>query len=419
MSTHNIFSKNSFARLMRAGDSRRFKVNIKLNRDTILSSAVTKANSGSVSFSNFHNTKIKSRNCISIKSYPENLILRSISKYLSLRYNLFPKNRDRIVKEVIETLCDSTPMYILRRDIKSFYENIPTNHTKRQLLNDSFIPCRTKNYLTSFFSTFCLSSIGIPRGAGLSTILAELSMRDYDKKVRGIKGIYKYFRYSDDILIFSYKPPEIVSAELEAKLPPGLKFNLTKSTDVIVCCTKNDQKTTKSIEYLGYKFSFSDFCGDKKPRSINVSIADRKLAKFKTRVILALKNFSKNGNFDLLYDRLRFVSSNYFAYRHGASSIKNSLYVKSGIYYNYHLCGTYKGESYAEYNCNELKALDAFYHSILFNSSSDHSGEISHLEASKVSKLRRLSFYKGYKNKMTVRFLPDRVQQIKEVWRNA
>jgi hypothetical protein len=404
---------------MRGGDSRRFNINIKKDRETILTAAVNLATTESFDFSIFYKAKIKSKSCISLKDYSKNLILRSISSYLAKRHFLVQKNRDRIVKDVIESLCDSTPMYIIRRDISSFYESLPIAKARRFLLNDAFIPNRIRKCLESFFNAFCYGDYGVPRGAGLSAVLAEISMHDFDHQVRNIEGVYKYFRYSDDILIFSYLPTAEISSKIESILPTGLVFNPKKHDDVSVNNKNKDSRHRRYFEYLGYKFSFSDYCGDNKPREVAVSIADRKLSKIKSRIILSLKHFTRDSNFNILLDRLRFIASNYYAYRRGASKIKNSAYVKSGIYYNYHLCGKYTGEKTKPHNCSELKSLDAFYHHLLFSKNSEFSAKILARGAHEISKLKEISFYKGYIKKMTIKFSTTKVHQIKEAWRNV
>lgn len=255
----------------------------------------------------------------------------------------------------------------------------------------------------------------------MSAIIAELAMRDADQKIREIPGVYKYFRYSDDILLFSHGHPEHVYCKLSDIIQKaGFRFNRDKSKEVYMQCKLKEHRRTVSFEYLGYKFTTHDGYGDEKPRQTSVSHSERKLAKLKTRIILSLKRYAKDGDFALLLDRLRFLSSNYFAYRNGATSIKTSPFVKSGIYYNYQLCGQYQAGRRQVIASRELKSLDAFYHSPLSSKSSAFSPLFSSTaNATRLSRLKRISFHKGFELKITVRFRPERVQQIKEAWRNA
>lgn len=417
---YRIFSEGSFAGYMRAGDSRRFKVDLKNDRKTVLEAAAKAATTGPATFTNYFHAFIKRRACLSLKDYSQNLILRSVSRYIARRFRVKTRNRDSIVREIIESLGDSTPMYIIRRDIKSFYESLPHEKARQKILHDTFLPIRIKLFIASFFSTFCGTTYGVPRGIGLSSIVAELAMQTADKRIREIPGVYKYFRYSDDILIFSFRPPQEISSPIEQQLPPGLKLNKEKSSDTIVNCSKKELTTQRNFEYLGYRFTFNDYCGDKGPRKVTVGICDRKISKLKSRIICSLKSYEKTKNYNLLLDRIRFISSNYHVLRKGAATVKSSKYVKSGIYYNYQLCGTYQGAERNPHSGNELKALDAFYNSLLSGPSSTFSKNFSlPIQAHRLAKLKEISFYKGFSKKMMVRLQPDRVQEIKGLWRNA
>ncbi|MGY6152636.1 antiviral reverse transcriptase Drt3a [Paraburkholderia graminis] len=418
---YSLFTEGSFARVLRAGDSRRFNVDLKNNRDSIIQNALTHTSSGTAVLGPINWTRVKSRRCASIKDYPQNLVLRAICLYLARRFKIFPRTRDSIVKEIIETLGDSTPMFIIRRDITSFYESLPIAEVRDLLEFNTYIPARIKAYLKKFFSTFCGQDKGVPRGIGLSSIISELAMRQIDQKVRKIPGVYKYFRYSDDILIFAHTDPAGIAKDLlDLFKPIGFRFNEKKSGEAYVDCKEKDRAKRISIEYLGYKFSFSNAYGDVKARTVDVSIADKKIARIKTRLICSLKIYKREGDFSLLLDRVKFISSNYFAYRAGSSTVKTSRFVKSGLFYNYHLCGQYQGQKKAPYRGHELKALDGFYRSLLRGRNSSFS-QLFHPIASRrrLKALERISFFKGYEKKMTIRFRPERVQQIKNAWRNA
>lgn len=387
-----------------------------------MAEAVATASTGNAEFPAAFKTLIKQRQCYSIKNYSHSLILRSIARYLGHRFRIVPRNRDSLIKEVIETLGDSTPIYIIRRDIQSFYETLPTDDIKKRLIYTSQVPSRVRQYIKSYFSKFCPSNgRGIPRGIGMSSIIAELIMQPTDRKIREIEGIYKYFRYSDDILIFSYLKPDIIIPRLEEIVErTGLRFNRSKSYCRQLDCADVKKSALQSFEYLGYKFSCLNSGTGKNPRAISVGISEIKISKIKTRIICALKNNQNHPDMALLQDRIRFLASNYFAFRNGAAALRTSRYVRSGIYYNYHLCGEYKAGKKFEHQCAELKSLDAFYHSLLTSKNSTFSAAFrTPLSAPGLKRLRDISFYKGFSMKMTVRFHPDRVKTIKAAWRNA
>lgn len=417
---HRIFTAAGFGRVIRAGDSRRFSVDLKDDRENVMERVISAATTDAVTFSPYFSSIIKNRKCYSIKTYSHVLVLRAIALFLSRRFRINPRGRDSIVKEIIETLSDSTPMHIFRRDIHSFYETLPTKLAEDQILYGTFIPIRMREFLKKFFETFSPTEIGVPRGIGLSTVISELVMRRSDQKIREIEGVYKYFRYSDDILIFSTLPPQQLTAKLATALPPGLVFNASKSAEVSVAQEKKLLAKLVDIEYLGYKFQFSDYVGDSKPRKILVSISEKKISKLKSKLICTFKNFAATKNFGIFRDRIQFLTSNYFAYRRGAHSIKGSSYVRSGIYYNYHLCGIYQGNSHQPHSCSDLKSLDGFYNSLLAGRNSKfRSLFIGSLGLARLRTMKKFSFFKGYEHRMTVRFSSEQIQDIKNVWRNG
>lgn len=413
---YSPLDEQSFAAAFRAGDSKRFGLDLKKDRKDIIVAASKLSNTGFAKYGPVYSGVSNGRLCHSIKDYSQTLILRVLAKFLARRFRVEITNRDRMVRGVIESLSDSTPIYVLRRDISSFYESIPVQELKRRLTHGIFIPTILRKHLDCFFDTFCpIGSSGVPRGLCLSPILAELAMEAFDKEVRRLPGVYKYFRYSDDILVLSYMPTTDIEARLPALLPAGMQFNPKKSSNTELSCESKAKQAATSIEYLGYTYKLSDLCGGKNPREVDVCISERKISKLKTRIFRCFKAHQKDNNFFLLRDRLQFLSGNYVVQRHGATAIKSSKFVKSGIFYNYRLCGKYgKGET-KPYEGRELKSLDGVYQSLIKPSTSIG----SKLTASQYLQLRSISFYKGFELKVTTRFSPDRVAEMKKAWRNG
>lgn len=411
---HTPLDEHAFASAFRAGDSRRFGIDLKKDRANIILAATTAAKTGFSAYGPIHATISNGRKCNSIKDYSQTLILRILAKFIARRFRVDTNNRERMVRGVIESLADSTPIFIVRRDISSFYETIPTQGLTKRLTQDIFIPTQLRQHLNCFFGTFCPPQTGVPRGICVSPILAELAMEAFDKSVRSLSGVYKYFRYSDDILIFSYSPTAEIELKLPQMLPPGMKFNEKKSYSIALNCNLKENQLTDSIEYLGYSYRISNLCGDKEPRRVDVFISDRKISKLKMRIFRCLKAFQKDKNFNLLRDRLQFLSGNYVVQRHGATAIKSSKLVKSGIFYNYRLCGTYAKGEFKPHSGSELKSLDGIYQSLIKPTTKIG----SKLTAFQYQELRLISFFKGFQLKITKRFSPDRVVQMKRAWRN-
>lgn len=296
--------EHAFAGVFRAGDSRRFGIDLKKDRTKIISSATAAANSSTPAFGPIHATTSNGRKCLSVKDYSQTLILRILAKFLSRRFRIETNNRDRMVRGVIEALSDSTPIYLVRRDVSSFYETIPTAGLIKHLTHNTFIPTLLRRHLDCFFNTFCpTGNNGIPRGICISPLLAELEMESFDKAVKTLPGVYRYFRYSDDILIFSHMPTGEIESKIADLLPPTMSFNNKKSRSIALNCNNKKNQKSATIEYLGYSYTVSDLCGEKEPREIKVSISPRKITKLKTRVFRCFKAYEKDKNFALLRDK--------------------------------------------------------------------------------------------------------------------
>lgn len=253
-------------------------------------------------------------------------------------------------------------------------------------------------------------------------------MRSFDNKARSLPGAYYYARYVDDIIIFSYK--NIVDADIKALkqfLPEGLKLNKQKSHTLHVqcrctqsctctnnckcrqqCSCEHDASKNINLDYLGYIFNFSDIPkgeDKKKPKKVSTTLAKRKINKIKTRIISALLDFSRSSNFQLLKDRIHFLTGNC------EFKIKGDFSIRSGIYYNYPLL-----------DASEPALTDL----TLFLRKSLHSkkGSLGRALSGKISTtqrscLGRLSFNAGFKNKITYKISEERLGAIKECWKNA
>src|SRR5690606_20203750 len=146
----------------------------------------------------------------------------------------------------------------------------------------------------------------------------------------------------------TYKDPGKVQDSIDAalKMLPGMAFNKEKSREYDFAGDSGNppnssQPTTARFEFLGYQFTAEQRVKRDRARKIWVSIADKKVRLMKTRVYLSLKSFIKDGDGDMLVDRLRVLTGNYRVNRRGVNAIHRSRYIYSGIYYNYWRCGEY------------------------------------------------------------------------------
>ncbi|WP_299771826.1 RNA-directed DNA polymerase [uncultured Tateyamaria sp.] len=183
--------------------------------------------SDAISFSHDTVQLRNGRSIFRIQDVEGALILRALSKRLVNQHKIKIPSRDQIVRGVIEGLLDATPYNILRCDISSFYENVDV----RSLVDDIASSTRTHPSIKQVFrklegvGLLDLGSLGIPRGLGLSAVLAELELRKFDHEARQIQDVYRYFRFADDMLVFCTGPTSRLFTDLSQILPINLQFN--------------------------------------------------------------------------------------------------------------------------------------------------------------------------------------------------
>jgi len=404
---------------VRASDIADFDIDLKSNRVALVNAAVEAANALISPLSVYKTASIKQKLCAYYDDYSSVLILRAISTYLLRRFRLNLPNRDRIVASVIEAMGDSTPFSVVRRDLSSFYENVPTEEIRTRLLYDTAIPRQMRHHLKAFFAAHCKSDThGLPRGVGLSTVLVELAMQGFDASVRQSGGVFRYFRYSDDILVFTFLDPSIVSNSLENLVIHPMSFNDSKGMTVSFSPDATSA-AEDHFDYLGYRFLAATKAGGSDPRTVEVSISPSKIDRIKGRVILSVKDCIKTGNAALFIRRMRYLSGNHKISRTPEFFFKEKRRVNIGIYFNYKHCGIYKKRKHEEIERSELKALDGFYHSLCFGAGSSLSGKLAaKLNPTQRAFLRRISFSKGYSRRVSARVANGTIRSMKAAWRN-
>lgn len=133
----------------------------------------------------------------------QNLIIRKLYQNIKRVYNVSQANRNQIIRQVKIILEDPYPLWIIRLDIKSFYESIDRDVVLNKLKSDSRVNYQTIELLENLFSHPLIYSIkGLPRGLSISSAISELFMKYFDLDVQRINGVYYYAKFVDDIIIF-------------------------------------------------------------------------------------------------------------------------------------------------------------------------------------------------------------------------
>lgn len=367
---------------------------------------------------NLREFKLKNKSVYQIRDINSYFLMKRFLATFKTVNALKQSNRASIVNSIVSLLEEQRPYTIIRLDIKDFYESIDRNKILNKLKNDNTYSKSTIQILEKFYDRFELSSIiGLPRGLSLSAYLSEYYLRDFDKEVKSLDGVFFYTRFVDDIIIFSFK--EISQKELSNifKLPHGLSFHDSNSRKCKVLILPNKRvrqanvgKTlTDSFSYLGYIFTYNNV--SKTDICFSIDIAPEKVKKIKTRIVKAFKEYIKNSDISLLEKRIKFLTHNFIVHKK-----YRDTKVKTGIYYNYLQLTKDKIGNGA------LNELDDFLKLILFNKT--YSKKILgtshnlHLSQNKkyAKKLAGMSFRKGYENQKFAKFSVNEIKQINQCW---
>jgi hypothetical protein len=285
--------------------------------------------------------------------------LKQVQYNLRKLYDIKQANKFDIISQVKCLLEDGFPKFVVRTDIKNFYESIP--HEKLlEILNED-------NYLT-FSSKFIINKIlhdyrgkfgntrGIPRGICISAYLAELYMQDLDTKLKLLQNVSYYARYVDDIIIIftpstSNNKMDYLN-EIKSKVgSKGLDLNdeKTKIFDLI-----EPKKSFNGLNYLGYVMSYNS-------KIIDIKLTGNKIKKYKNRMDLIFSSYLNYSKFNekkarkLLIKRLRFLTGN-------TRLLNNKKNILIGIYFSNSLITNSSHfdclDKYLAYKIDKLIVLD-------------------------------------------------------------
>jgi hypothetical protein len=242
---------------------------------------------------------------------------------------------------------------------------------------------------------------GLPFGLNISATLSEIYMKAFDRDIKKIDGIYFYVRYVDDILVFTYKEENFYD-EIKKILPKKLNFH--EDSKYKQKFIKLPFKTSEgSFDYLGYNFSI-------KNEQLITTIADIKIKKIKSRIIMSFINYFRDKNFQLLHQRIKFLSSNYYIRQENKDANEREVKkLKSGIYYNYKLMSVDKLE--------QLNDLDIFLQKTIYSKKGKFGKKVLRLlTQNQRNKLKKHSFRVGFEKKISHNFKETTLSEITKGW---
>jgi hypothetical protein len=131
---------------------------------------------------------INRKDTYSIKQKAEYFFaIKQLQKNVRNSFKVKQADRLKILRQVEKLLSDGCPKFILRTDIKEFYESIPHDKLNDKIDKNLTFSQLSKKLLRSLLWEYkdksASQTIGIPRGVGVSAYLAELYMQDIDNKI--------------------------------------------------------------------------------------------------------------------------------------------------------------------------------------------------------------------------------------------
>lgn len=351
-----------------------------------------------------------------------------------LQYNIRKtfkvKQADRysILKQIKLLLSDNFPKYIIRTDIKSFYESIPQVGLLEKIEQNTLLNYQSKKFIAGIIEEYEAkkdprefeAKKGVPRGIGISAYLAELYMRDIDNKIKSLENVTFYARYVDDIFIiftpntkssgtnyFEKVNKIITSSGLELKPETDAKTQLVDMLNKI-------EGFNSSINYLGYKFNTLGIKlkADENPINyrLSVNLSDNKIDKYKSRIKLSFDTYNKESKYDerrarkILFDCLRMLTGN-------TNLINSKNGVKVGVYFSNSLLDKEKKDG-----LKDLKSLDGFLTGMVYSNLVPYAELLLDIEKLRYQIKQSFSFQKGFEEKRFHKFKIKELKTLKKIW---
>lgn len=350
----------------------------------------------------------------------DELVARKLTKNLGRFVSSSCEGRSQIVRNIALLLSEGVPYRVYRLDVRSFYESFQKSDVIRELHQLRHLGPQSKILIETILNAHAdMGGTGVPRGLSLSAILSNLLMRNFDKSIQSHDETFYYSRYVDDIVIVTSgrETAERFVVQLRNSLPKGLSFNPSKRQIVeaegrVKPLKPADPKVSLfEFEYLGYRFFVSEpvkqsnvSAGDQR-RNVIVDIGRSKVKKLKTRIVRSFLDFGRNDDWDLLRDRIAFLTQNFSVHNPKAGEKK-----LAGIFHSYPLLTDAAAA---------LQELDRFLrNAILSRTGRTFSSSTTSLNASKRRKLLAYSFVRGHALRVFVHFHSTRISEIQRCWEN-
>ncbi|MEO6680079.1 MAG: antiviral reverse transcriptase Drt3a [Pseudomonas sp.] len=325
--------------------------------------------------------------------------LRRVNKILGRIYKVKQADRDTITEQISSLISDTSHFTIIKGDIKSFYESIPRESIIAKVESNRILSYHNRRIVRQVFSRVSMTGAkGLPRGISISSSLSELYIREFDRYVQSLEGVYYYARYVDDFVVFCHTRSDNILGDIASKLKQlHLSLNHKKIKKV---CSKKLHLGNDRLSFLGYEHFLTP------DKSVKVRISRNRIRKIKSRIILAFLDYAKNKNINLLCLRLKFITGNYLI-REASRNDDVSHGLMAGFFYNNKILS----------DLEQVRELDMF----LLRLSHSKMGSIyraigaADMRAACIA-TRGISFDKGFIQRAIYTIAKTEFSEIKKCW---
>ncbi|MGG7178693.1 RNA-directed DNA polymerase [Clostridium paraputrificum] len=268
-----------------------------------------KINNNTYKFSRYIKKVVKKNRCVYSPTIRDRIVLDILKDCLIKKYSIIFPNKNIIIKNIISTLECGMNYTVIRLDIEKFYDNIQHNLLFNKLKNSSLLS--NSEYLL-IKRSLKQSKKGVLQGLPTSNCLAEIYLESFDSDIRLIDPRLCYYsRYVDDILlIFNSTLLKSETDNIMRIINNNLsKLNLSLNSDKssVIRLVNNS-----NFDYLGYNFNILQ---NNKPVKATLTISTNKIKQIKSKIDYYFYQYKLNNNFNLLYQRLSFITSYCYGFK--------------------------------------------------------------------------------------------------------
>ena len=236
-----------------------------------------------------------------IKSYPrkicvptirDRIVIEALKEYIYLCYKDIKINLgiSYLINEFVNDYNSGDYNSFIKADLSSYFDTVNNKRLIKKVkknIDDNdfllFLEMILKNE-QKFKGKIIKNKTGIPQGLSISMLLSNIYLMDVDNSFKNKKNVH-YYRYVDDIFIFSKKRVHFNYYKLRIKL----LFNKLKI---------NKSKT--SINKINHPFKFLGYSLNEE----NISVKEESVLKLENSIERIFKNYKLNKNKEELLWRL-------------------------------------------------------------------------------------------------------------------